>query len=199
MDASQRISRAKRGSREAFDELYDWLITPVYRYAWNQVSDQSAAEEICSEAFLALVTELGELPEADSAVMAWMRRVVRNKSVDWIRRNQVQRKAWAVIATSQRDLPEESSPSSTMETQEDCCLVQRVLHCLPSDHRDALELRYLDGFSVQQIATALELSMSAVNSLLYRARESFRKECERQQLQPGVPSSLSSRDHGAGS
>lgn len=198
MESSQRISRAKRGGREAFGELYDWLITPVYRYAWNQVGDQCAAEDICSEAFLALVKELDDLPESDLAVMAWIRRVVRNKSVDWIRRNQVQRKAWAVIATTERDVPEAASPSSAMEEQEDCRLVQSILGRLPSDHRDALELCYLDGFSVQQVATALELSMSAANSLLYRARESFRKECDRQQARPAESSIVSSPEQGAG-
>jgi RNA polymerase sigma-70 factor (ECF subfamily) len=198
LEAPQRISRAKREGCEAFGDLYDWLVTPIYRYAWNQVNDQSAAEDICAEAFLALVNELDTLPESDLAVMAWMRRVVRNKSVDWIRRKRVQRKAQTVIADSKTDRDDENSPSFAMETQEECHLVQRVLHRLPSDHRDALELCYIDGLTIRQVATALDLSVSAANSLLFRARENFRKECDRQQQCTGEPSAASPRQQGAG-
>lgn len=179
LDPSQRINRAKRGDRKGFDDLYDWLVTPVYRYAWTHVRDVSAAEEISSEAFLALVSNLPEMPEMDSAVLAWMRRVVRNKSVDWIRRNQNQRKAWESIAAlgdgpTQR---QNESPATTLESREDHDRVHQVLACLPDEYRDALELRYLDDLSLQQIASTLGISASATNSLLYRSREAFRKRC----------------------
>ncbi|EMI56134.1 RNA polymerase sigma factor [Rhodopirellula sallentina] len=181
MTSSQRISRAQDGSREAFDELYAWLLPSVYTFAWSQVNDRSAAEEITSETFMTLVAKLDELPSNDVAVLAWSRVVVRNKSVDWVRRRQLQRRATVAMAQSGTRIDEKdsSNPIQLIETQEQRHLVHQILENLAAEYRQVIELRYLDDLSNEQIAEAIGLSASATNSLLYRARKSFRHEHQR--------------------
>jgi RNA polymerase sigma-70 factor (ECF subfamily) len=178
---SQRIGRAKNGSLEAFDELYSWLLPLAYRYAWVQVGDRNVAEEITSESFVSLVAKLQEMPDTDLAVLAWIRRVVRNKVVDWIRHQQVQRQAWGEIANSSDSERQDSAslPSDPIESDEQRLGVHELLQALPDDYRNVLELRYLDNLSTEQIASFLGLSVSAANSMLFRARNRFRVEHRR--------------------
>ena len=55
--------------------------------------------------------------------------------------------------------------------------VHTVLSQLPSHHRAALTLRYLDGLPVEQVAAHLERSVHATESLLVRAKASYRSAC----------------------
>ncbi len=181
MTSFQRIRRTQSGDQAAFDELYAWLLPEVYRYAWAQVGNQGAAEEITSETFLAFVSKLDEMPEDDQSVLAWMRVVARNKSVDWVRRQQNQRQAMAAIANVGGSLHTKASsaPSHHFESQERCQLVHVVLEKLRDEYRQVLELQFLDGLSVIAIADVIGATPSATTSLLYRARQSFRSEHRR--------------------
>ncbi|EMI40600.1 RNA polymerase sigma factor 70, region 4 type 2 domain protein [Rhodopirellula sp. SWK7] len=143
---------------------------------------------------MVLVAKLNELPTNDMAVLAWTRTVVRNKSVDWVRRRQLQRRAVVTIAESNERLDGKASmtPMHLAETQEQRHLVHRVLENLPDEYRQVIELRYLDDLSNDEIADVIGLTSSATNSLLYRARKSFR--CEHQRLvapvEPGRSNAL---------
>jgi RNA polymerase sigma-70 factor (ECF subfamily) len=54
-------------------------------------------------------------------------------------------------------------------------LVQEVLDCLPVNHGNALEWKYIEGFSVTEIASRLQVTELAAQSLLSRARSAFRE------------------------
>jgi len=54
-------------------------------------------------------------------------------------------------------------------------LVQEVLDYLPSNYGNALEWKYIEGFSVSEIAQRLQVSELAAQSILARARTSFRE------------------------
>jgi DNA-directed RNA polymerase specialized sigma24 family protein len=53
-------------------------------------------------------------------------------------------------------------------------IVEATLDALPGRYGDALEWKYIDGLSVQEIADRLRVGPKAAESLLTRARESFR-------------------------
>lgn len=58
-------------------------------------------------------------------------------------------------------------------------IIQETLDCLPSNYGDALEWKYIDGFSVTEIAARLGVTELAAQSLLARARGAFRSALTR--------------------
>jgi RNA polymerase sigma-70 factor (ECF subfamily) len=154
-----------------FDAFYEWSLPRVYRYALAATGQRAVAEDITSEAFLSIVNEPSITASPRLVLLARLRRTVHNKAVDWIRHQTVKRKSLASVATEENDGHGDSDSLVDAEQRE---MVFKALDQLPEDYRRALQWRYFDDQSVQQIANLGGWSKSATNSLLYRARAAFR-------------------------
>lgn len=172
MSEHTHIIGAKRGNQDSFDSLYQWLMPRVYRYAMVYTGSHAVAEEIVSESFMAFVSTLSTLPDHDLAVLAWMRTVVRRRAVDQIRSQAIRREKLANCFAGEAD---PTGPPDDALRREQIVQVRLALTEIPEDHREVLELRYIDGCSLGTIAETLELTSAALNSRLYRARETLRK------------------------
>ena len=69
---------------------------------------------------------------------------------------------------------ESDTPEGMFEGVQMKRLIQEVLDHLPANYGDALEWKYIEGFSVSEIAERLEVTDLAAQSLLARARTAFR-------------------------
>lgn len=167
---------ARAGDREAFAQLYEVLMPMAWRVAWLATADRSASEDIVGEAMLALVDSVHDLPDSYARVAAWLRTVVRNKSVDWVRRQSRKRKAQSMLLLeAQANSHESGMPHEKLLSDEVREKVGRALSSLDETSRAVLTMRYVSDMSCREIADTLELSGSATNSLLYRARIRFRE------------------------
>ena len=101
----------------------------------------------------------------------WLRGITRNKLLDHFRRQK--RAGWALLSW-EIDVDEETVlvPEDD-ETAREWAIA--ALARVPSPQREALVLRYLDGLSVPEVATVLQRSVAAAESLLARGRVAFRR------------------------
>ena len=109
--------------------------------------------------------------------------ICRNEIIDWARKNKRYRKN--IVLTE--DLPEiravveslsapaGTDPTRQFEKHEVCRLIQVALDALPPKYGDALEWKYIEGHSIKEIAERMNLSPQAAQSLLARAKISFRE------------------------
>ena len=61
-----------------------------------------------------------------------------------------------------------------IEQEETCALVRRCIDQLPDSYRTVLLMHDIEGISVQEVATALDISSNAVHIRLHRARQALR-------------------------
>ncbi|MCB1002125.1 MAG: RNA polymerase sigma factor [Ilumatobacteraceae bacterium] len=145
-------------------ELYERAVGDVYGYLVRRCPNAAIAEDLTAETFLAaaraahLGTELS---------VPWLIGTARHKLVDHWRREGRQRAALEELYESS---PEPVDPGDPV----DVLHVHEVLARLTPHHRAALTLRYLDGLPVDQVATLLERSVHATESLLVRAKAAYR-------------------------
>src|SRR5690606_7929429 len=84
--AAGALAAVARGDRLAFSRLYSQMHQPLGRYAGALLAgDIDAAMDVVDEAFMAIWKDAGRYDGAGSAE-GWIRRIVRNKAVDWLRR-----------------------------------------------------------------------------------------------------------------
>ena len=165
------IALAKRGDRDAFAELYERLKTSVWRWAYRALQDPIAAEEVTADCFLAMLNQMERLPDELPSLAGWLRRVSKNKSCDWIRRNQTRRKGLQVLADQGQTASITEQPHQLLESNETSQRVNDALDRLPDEYQIAVQWRYLDDLSIEEIAGRMNQSLSATNSLLHRARK----------------------------
>ena len=141
----------------------------MFRFAVRCVSRRDLAEDLTSEAFLALQRNLGRVEMGQ--LPSWLFRVVKNRAIDCWRREKVERR-YALYA----DPPPPVQPS-----EPGAALVPRHLlesRALKPIHRLCLQLRYVQGLSRAEVATRLGLSETQVKGHIQYARELLRKELE---------------------
>ncbi len=141
-------------------------------------NDVEAARETVQAVLCKAIDKL-ESYRGDAALFTWLCSICRYEILDQRRAgSKVEliddhprvRAALFTLASSESDHPE-----SSLERREVVRLVHATLDHLPARYGSALEMRYLEGRSVDEIAARLELGYKATESLLSRARAAFRK------------------------
>ncbi len=147
----------------------------LVRLARLFVDDRDAAEDIVQESFLRLARHAGSINDLDRAP-AYLRSIVLNLARDHNRRGLVSLRHQAAAG---RELDVDNDPTADVTDR----LVRderhlRVLLCvreLPRRQRDCITLRYLEGASIDRIATTLGLSPNSVKTHLRRALDNLRR------------------------
>jgi RNA polymerase sigma-70 factor (ECF subfamily) len=143
----------------------DRAMPEVYGYLLHRTQQQATAEDLTSETMLAAVTTLARRAPDDLSV-AWLIGIARHKLVDHWRRQARERRHLELMSTDAVDEvpPDEFEPGRASAT----------LAMLNPSQRMALTLRYVDGLSVAEVAVLVDRSLHATETLLARARATFR-------------------------
>ena len=159
------------GSKGAFAALYRALQPQMLRYATGLLAgDRSAAEDAVDEAFAAVWTQAGQYTGQGSAD-GWVRRIVRNKAVDFARRNRE-----SSIGKADQDWLDQTpsdhiSPFEEAANQSDRQWLGAALARLSPDHREAVWLCYYEEQPLAQIAAIMGCPENTVKTRLFHARK----------------------------
>ena len=164
MAATESSSRAM----SALDDLYRRHVGDVYRYTYAVLGNHADAEDVTQTTFVNALRALerGEIPREPSR---WLLTISHNL----VRQRWRQAAARPVTVELVNDVPDET-PEDDVRLDE---LVQ-ALQRIPTNQREALVMRELEGRSYKEIAELLALSTSALETLLFRARRSLAEELE---------------------
>ena len=156
-------------ANRALDELYRSHATEVYRYAYAVLGNHADAEDVTQTTFVNALRALerGERPRKPSN---WLITITHNIVRQRFRHQQ----ARPTEVELDRDVAQEPSDDSGPSMEE----LVRALQRIPQSQREALVMRELEGRSYNEIAQILELSTSALETLLFRARRSLADELE---------------------
>lgn len=175
-DEAAWVERAKQGDQAAFEAIFQRYERQIYSFIYRMMGDADDAYDLTQDCFVKAYRALGRTSD-DLNVSAWLHRIASNACLDVLRRRQ--RLRWLpwegpkhdhLLVSTAIDDPERSAIS-----QETRVTVQRVLDKMSHRHKLALILREYEGLSCEEIGEVMGLSRSAVKSMLFRAREEFRR------------------------
>jgi len=156
---------------DAFAALYRDLGGRVYNLVLRSVHDKTLSEDICQEVWLKVHRRMDSIRDPE-ALRAWVFRTAVHACIDFSRsRAGRQRAATASITESVPDLAPE--PEDAALDRVELNLAWEALASLSPRQSAAIYLRQIEGYSYRQIASVLRCSDSAVESLLFRARQTF--------------------------
>ncbi len=159
----------------AWDDFYRRHVCEIYGFVSRLVSDdRSAADDLFQETWLAALDAIEQYDPNRGDLRAWLFGIARRRvALYWRRRLAKQ----SVVESA--DLTEAASsgailPDEAIVQIEEAAAVQAALLVLPEDRRRVLTEKYVEGLSVERIATRTGKSPKAVESLLSRARDELR-------------------------
>jgi RNA polymerase sigma-70 factor (ECF subfamily) len=150
----------------AFQGLVKSYSAELYRYAYWLSRDRFAAEDLVQETFARAWTAWGTLRDARAA-KSWLYTILRNEHARLFERKRLE----TVDEQDLDSLQDQRAASTTADLE-----MREALHALPLSYREPLLLQVLGGFSCEEIARMMELSVGAVMTRLSRARMVLRKE-----------------------
>jgi RNA polymerase sigma-70 factor (ECF subfamily) len=164
------VMDAQSGRREAFDTLVSRWQKRLWWHVYHLTGRTEAAWDITQESWLDIVRGLSRLNDP-AKFGSWAYRIVSNKAYDWRCRNGRE---------SSPEIEPEVPPASTAEQgkHETASDVHDILRRLPAHSQVVLNLYYLQGFDLAEIAGILGAPEGTVKSRLHAARIEFRKYWE---------------------
>ena len=169
------------GDERQFALFFDEYFPRLYRFASTRLgSDEELVRDIVQATLMNAIRSLGRF-RGDAAMFTWLCQICRNEIAGYYRK--LSKSVPEVAADDEAIRPilesleadDELSPDVQFESLQAKRLIQEVLDFLPANYGNALEWKYIHGFSVTEIANKMEVSELAAQSVLARARTAFKQ------------------------
>jgi len=171
------VERVLAGDRDAFGILIDRHRDGATRLAMRILRERADAEDVVQEALLHAFLDLAELRDRERFV-AWLLGIVVNVARTRVRmRREVPVEDWTGGRTVRGFLwmDAEPTPEARQEARELHDLVWKALAELPTEQQESVQLHYVDGLRVWEIAALVGVPAGTVKARLHRARGRLRR------------------------
>jgi len=149
----------------------------------RQAHLEHIAEDICQETFYKAYKSIHSFRDVEATFSTWLYTIARNSVLSELRKSRNSDvyldDTLQVPMASPKTLPEQVLLRNERES-----MVRLAINSLPEKQRSALILREYEQMDYTEIATILDLTVSSVKSLLFRARQSIRGQLETYILDP---------------
>jgi RNA polymerase sigma-70 factor, ECF subfamily len=190
------IRMAQSNDHDALGRLLEnyraYLRILAQRQIGSPLARRVDASDVVQQTFLEAQRDFGRfLGVTEPELISWLTRILERNLAETIRNHAVTAKravgreqplgraadatiAWQNLSASQ------SSPSQRAMRGEEAIRLARALEALPDDQREAVRLRHLEGWSLEQIAQHLEKSLAATAGLIKRGVQNLRERLAHQ-------------------
>ena len=194
-DEHDLITRMRRGEQRAFDQFFDAYAERLGSFAARRSAfDAAAIEDVVQMTMINAMRSLDSF-RGESSLFTWLCQICRNQLADARRKAARQPPMQSFEQLSEEkplakvvQLTDFRDPLDECAADDDRGAVRRAINQLPAHYARILELRFGDELTVPEIARVLQVSESAAESQLVRARQAFRAQWLRQaDERPGKP------------
>lgn len=170
---AELLPKAQDLDLEALEEIYDHLSPSLFRYAYRLLGNTHLAEDCVSETFNRFLTKLSERKGPKQYLKAYLYRIAHNWITDFYRRKHFEEVEIPDNLVSSMKSPE----SQTLENLESKQVREAILQ-LPPNQQQVILLRFLEGWSIQEIAKSINKSTGAVKLIQNRGFKKLRSLLE---------------------
>jgi RNA polymerase sigma-70 factor (ECF subfamily) len=154
------------GDRTAFAELYRATSAKLFAVSLRIVRERPLAEEVLQDSFVNIWNHASDYAQAKSAAMTWMTAIVRNRSLDVIRRTREEPDIDDALAARLAD--DTASPSREAEERAAAHSLRHCLEELDAGERQSIALAFYHGLSHAELAAHLRRPLGTVKTHVRR-------------------------------
>jgi RNA polymerase sigma-70 factor (ECF subfamily) len=170
MDLSSLLDRCRQGDNLAWEAFVRQFERRVYSIASGYASNSEEARDLAQDIFVRLYETRGRWPMPD-VFTPWLVRVARNLCLDQLRRKKARPPAEDIQADEMWDLASPNAdPEAELLSAGRQRLVWRALRSLGQLSREVIQLKEIQGLSLQEVAAILRVPIGTVKSRSNRAR-----------------------------
>jgi RNA polymerase sigma-70 factor, ECF subfamily len=172
-DEAKLVARASLGDPDAVASLYDVYASRIYSYIYRRTSDPVTAEDLTGQVFLRMLEALRNGKGWRTSFSGWLYRIAHNLVVDLYRkRGQVR---YTPIDDSPNLAASDSDPYRVAASRLDSDVLLRAINQLTEEQAQVVTLRFLEGYSIAEVADIMDKTDGAIKALQYRGVASLRR------------------------
>jgi RNA polymerase sigma-70 factor, ECF subfamily len=156
------VMQMRVGDLSAFQTMYERYVSSIYRYIYYRLGSAEAAEDVTGVVFLRAYELLQTQPDQAGSVSAWLYRIAHNLVTDYMRHK------------GTHQVRGRTTRTTSQEPNTAAWLVQ-ALATLSEPHAKVITLRFIDGLSVADVASALDIDQADVRALQHEALRTLRE------------------------
>lgn len=168
------IEKIIKGDSYAITKFYKDFSPRLFAYLQKRLPRNEDGEDILNEVFFEAIDSLPLLKKTEN-ISSWLYAIAHNKVVDFYRKRKIKslllsQLPFLDIIAKEFDQPEFQYEKGRIREK-----IEKTLHALSSPYKKILQLHYEEKIPVKRLAPIFNLSFKATESLLFRARQSFKK------------------------
>lgn len=170
------VIQAQRGSSNAFAELYVMTYDNVYNYACHYLHDTFLAQDIVQEIYIQALRKINDLKNP-SVFIAWLNQIAFHVCFHTCQKNNSQYGLVSdQILFSIYDEKTERNPEAHVVQQYERTSLQQAIDNLPATEKQIIIMKYYNKMTIEEIASALDISRSTVKRRLADTQKLLKKK-----------------------
>ena len=168
----QLLARSLEGDADAFGDLYERYLDPIYHYIIYRVGGRSEAQDLTEAVFLRAWQALKKNPPREIPFRLWLYRIANNIVIDFYRA----RKQNVTLESVGELQMQEEGPEALLMRQERSEALVKALQTLKEEHQQVIVCRFVVGMSHSETAVIMQKNEVALRALQYRAIAALKKK-----------------------
>jgi len=175
------IARLKQGDRNAYGELLLQYSDKAYNTALGLLQNKEDAEDITQEVFTEVFQSVHKF-RGQARLSTWIYRITVTKSLELIRSRTRNKRSGIILSLFGKEhlinvTADEPfyHPGISLENKEMSAVLFNAIRRLPLNQRTAFTLNKIENLSYSELAEVMDVSVSSVESLLFRAKQKLRE------------------------
>lgn len=164
------IEAARNGDKRAFSQLVDAYQRPIFNLTYRVLGNAEEAQDAAQEAFLRAWSRIGQY-DPNHKFSTWLFSIANHYCIDRLRRRKTTQVSIDDNPVLQNLEVETPRPDQQAMAREQSSEIQHLINQLEPEYRTPLVLLYWEEQSYEEIAESMGLTVSAVKSRLFRARQ----------------------------
>lgn len=180
MEEKALIIDLKKGSEFAFRHLVESYQSKVFNTVLSIMQSMEEAEDISQEVFVEIYESIQQF-RGDAKLSTWIYRIATTKALEAYRKKKAAKRFAIFTSLFGEDTevvhhpPDFEHPGIVLENKERGKVLFKAIAKLPDNQRVAFTLCNIEGLSYQEITEVMQVSLSSVESLIFRAKTNLRK------------------------
>jgi len=166
------VVRAQNGDQQAFSQIYQEYVDPVYRFVYSRLRLAEPAEDITQEIFIKALRNIRSYRYCGKTFASWLFRIARNQIIDFQRQSKKRSRVPIIEAINSLDTDD---PVASLEQSLQTSAIAQAIENLPPRQKEVISLRFGAEFSISETAEAVGISEGSVKKLQHEAISKLRK------------------------
>ena len=170
----QIISRVRQGDGRAYAELVSLYQTPIYNLMYRMTFSEEQSLDLAQETFIRAYKKIDTFDQ-NKDFFPWLYTLGLNIARDYLRKYANERHRMYSLDQMTMKGEEPQVSDAGFDKAVEAQYLDQALAMLPEDMREALVLRFREGFSYQEIADALNIGLSNAKMKVHRGLDRMRR------------------------